>query len=479
MNNEELAKKILSQVGGKENVQNATHCATRLRLNVQNEELIDLTSLEKLPDVIRAQFSNGQLQIVLGGKVTGVYGAFSTLLPESNDVSGETEKKKLSFGLFIETIAGIFSPTLPILIGCGMVQSVNAILTNFQLISPESDVIKLLQMTGDLIFYFLPFFLAVSAAKKFKTNEYMAIALAAAYMYPTIQNGALQAAETGIQALDFFGLPLLFVNYKSTVFPIIIAVWVMSYVYKWIEKVMPDMLKILLVPLLTLFIMIPLQLGVLGPIGSYLGIYIAQGVNWLYNTGGLVGAFLLGALRPVLVMFGMHYAITPIMVQEVAETGKTVIIPALLAGNLAQAGAAFAVGFKLKNKVEKTGAFTAATTAFLGITEPAMYGYNLKYKKPFYAALLSAGVAAAYLSIFHAYSTAVALPGILAISTYSATSFIHILIGVSIALVGGFVLTMILGLDGKVNQTVDEMEQEESIVSEVQEILLPIKGEKN
>ncbi|MCD5002386.1 PTS glucose transporter subunit IIA [Enterococcus saccharolyticus] len=478
MNNEELAKKILSQVGGKENVQNATHCATRLRLNVQNEELVDLTSLEKLPDVIRAQFSNGQLQIVLGGKVTGVYGAFSTLLPESNDVSGETEKKKLSFGLFIETIAGIFSPTLPILIGCGMVQSVNAILTNFQLISPESDVIKLLQMTGDLIFYFLPFFLAVSAAKKFKTNEYMAIALAAAYMYPTIQNGALQAAETGIQALDFFGLPLLFVNYKSTVFPIIIAVWVMSYVYKWIEKIMPDMLKILLVPLLTLFIMIPLQLGVLGPIGSYLGIYIAQGVNWLYNTGGLVGAFLLGALRPVLVMFGMHYAITPIMVQEVAETGKTVIIPALLAGNLAQAGAAFAVGFKLKNKVEKTGAFTAATTAFLGITEPAMYGYNLKYKKPFYAALLSAGVAAAYLSIFHAYSTAVALPGILAISTYSATSFIHILIGVSIALVGGFVLTMILGLDGKVNQTVDEMEQEESIVSEVQEILLPIKGEK-
>jgi PTS system beta-glucosides-specific IIC component len=230
--------------------------------------------------------------------------------------------------------------------------------------------------------------------------------------------------------------------------------------------------------------MVPLQLGALGPIGSYLGIYIAQGVNWLYNTGGFVGAFLLGAMRPVLVMFGMHYAITPIMVQEVAETGKTVIIPALLAGNLAQAGAAFAVAFKLKNKVEKTGAFTAATTAFLGITEPAMYGYNLKYKKPFYAALLSAGIAAAYMSIFKAYSNAVALPGILAVSTYTATSFIHIIIGVVIAVVGAFVLTMILGIGNQeevvatetatTTTTVDA--NKDVVAKEVQEIHVPIPG---
>jgi PTS system beta-glucosides-specific IIC component len=485
VNNQDLAKEILKLIGGKDNVSTATHCATRLRVNLKNDKKADLTALDKLPDVIRAQFSSGQLQVVLGGKVAAVYKEFQELLPENDGDSEEpTEKKKLSFGLLIETIAGIFSPTLPILIGCGMVQSVNAILTSFQLVSSDSDIVKLLQMTGDLIFYFLPFFLAVSASKKFKTNEYMAIALAAAYMYPTIQNGALQAAETGIRALDFFGLPLLFVNYKSTVFPIILAVWIMSYISKWIEKAIPDMLKILLAPLLTLLIMVPLQLGALGPIGSYLGIYIAQGVNWLYNTGGFVGAFLLGAMRPVLVMFGMHYAITPIMVQEVAETGKTVIIPALLAGNLAQAGAAFAVAFKLKNKVEKTGAFTAATTAFLGITEPAMYGYNLKYKKPFYAALLSAGIAAAYMSIFKAYSNAVALPGILAVSTYTATSFIHIIIGVVIAVVGAFVLTMILGIGNQeevvatetatTTTTVDA--NKDVVAKEVQEIHVPIPG---
>lgn len=482
MNNQELAKEILGHVGGKDNVNTATHCATRLRVNLKKDQAVDLEALDKLPDVIRAQFSSGQLQIVLGGKVTGVYNAFSELLPDNSSAGdGEpTEKKKLSFGLLIETVAGIFSPTLPILIGCGMVQSVNAILTNFQLVSADSDLVKLLQMTGDLIFYFLPFFLAVSAAKKFKANEFMAIALAAAYMYPTIQNGALQAAETGIRALDFFGLPLLFVNYRSTVFPIIIAVWVMSYISKWIEKIIPDMFKILLGPLLTLFIMVPLQLGVLGPIGSYLGIYIAQGVSWLYNTGGIVGAFLLGALRPVLVMFGMHYAITPIMVQEIAETGKTVIIPALLVGNLAQSGSAFAVAFKLKNKVEKTGAFTAATTAFLGITEPAMYGYNLKYKKPFYAALLSAGVAAAYMSIFKAYSDAVALPGILAVPTYTATSFIHIIIGVVIAVAGAFILTIVLGGDTQKEElnSTETAAADDGIGAEskIQEIRVPIPG---
>ncbi|MGG5373265.1 beta-glucoside-specific PTS transporter subunit IIABC [Enterococcus sp. AZ196] len=480
MTNQEIAKEILSFVGGKENITNVTHCATRLRLNVKDEAAVKMDRLNDIPDVIKAQFSSGQLQVILGGKVTGVYSAFTALVPSGDEEQVE-EKKKFSFGSLIETIAGIFSPTLPILIGCGMIQSVNALLVNFQLISPESGAYALLQMTGDLIFYFLPFFLAISAARKFKTNEYMAVALAAAYMYPTIQNGALTAAETGIKALDFFGLPLLFVNYKATVFPIIFAVWIMSYIYKWINKLIPDAFKILAVPMLTLFIMVPLQLGILGPIGSYTGIYIAQGVNWLYNTGGIIGAFLLGALRPVLVMFGMHYAITPIMVQEVAETGKTVIIPALLVGNLAQSGAAFAVAVKLRNKAQKAGAFSAAFTAFLGITEPAMYGYNLKYKKPFYAALLSAGVAAAYLSIFHASSNAVALPGILALSTYKASSFIHIIIGVVIAVVGAFCLTFVLGIgEQKEEKTGAGTTNSADLTSSmtVQEMRSPVKGEQ-
>lgn len=452
MTNREIAQAILPLVGGKENIKVSTHCATRLRLNVLDDNKVNLDEIGKIDGVIQVQVINGQIQVVLAGKVTGVYAEFSELLGDvesSENVVEVRDKGKFNFSKLIEMISGIFSPTLPILIGCGMIQSINALLVNFNLIDASSDVYKLLQMSGDIIFYFLPFFLAVSAAKKFKVSEYMALAVAGIFMYPTIMNGALTAGETGVTALNFFGLPLLFVNYKSTVFPIIISVWVLSKVNKFIQKIIPETFQILLVPVLTLLVMAPLQLGVLGPIGSYLGIYIAQGVNFLYSFGGFVGAFLLGALRPVLVMFGMHYAITPIMVQELAETGVTVILPALLMGNLAQSGAAFGTAFLIKDKKEKASAFTAAFTAFLGITEPAMYGFNLKYKKPFYIALLSAGVAAAYVSIFGAYSTAIALPGILALPTYQASSFIHILIGVAIAVGGAFTMTLFVGIDQK------------------------------
>ena len=393
--------------------------------------------------------SSGKLQVVLGGKVTGVYAEFSEMLKTDKTEKTAPVQEKNKFGLnkLIETISGVFSPVLPILVGCGMVQSLTAVISTFKLVPADSGFFLILKMTGDLIVYFMPFFLAVSAAQKFKTSIYLSIALAGAYMYPTIMNGAMQAASTGERFLDFLGLPILYVNYKSTVIPIIISVWVLSYVHKFIDKYVPEMMKIILTSMLTLLVMVPLELVVIGPVGSYMGVYIAQGVKVLYTSFGFVGAFLLGALRPILVMFGMHYAITPIMVQELSETGKTIIIPALLAGNLAQSGAAFATFILIKDKKEKSGAFSAALSAFFGITEPAMYGYNLKYKKPFYSALFAAGVAAAYMSVFHAYSTAAALPGILSLPTYNADSFIYIITGVLIAIIGAFVLTMILGID--------------------------------
>ena len=449
MTNKEIAKSILENIGGSGNISNVTHCATRLRLNLVDDKKISMEELEKTEGVIKAQMSSGQLQVVLGGKVTGVYAEFLETAGISNSEKTASVHEKRKFGLnkLIETISGVFSPVLPILVGCGMVQSLTAVIATFQLVPADSGFFLVLKMTGDLIFYFMPFFLAVSAAQKFKTSIYLSVALAGAYMYPTIMNGAAQAATTGVKFLDFLGLPILFVNYKSTVIPIIISVWVLSYVHRFIDKYVPEMFKIILTSMLTLLIMVPFELIVIGPVGSYLGMYIAQGVKILYTSFGFVGAFLLGAFRPVLVMFGMHYAITPIMVQELSETGKTIIIPALLAGNLAQSGAAFATFVLIKDKKEKSGAFSAALSAFFGITEPAMYGYNLKYKKPFYAALFSAGTAAAYMSVFHAYSTAAALPGILSLPTYNADNFVYIITGVLIAVIGAFVLTLTLGID--------------------------------
>lgn len=449
MTNKEIAQQILAEVG-QSNIANVTHCATRLRLNLNDESVVTLSNLDAIEGVIKAQFSNGQLQVILGGRVENVYKEFVKIIESEtkNDTKEEVqEKKKIGFGTLIETISGIFSPILPVLIGCGMIQAISVILKTFHFVEEGSPTYQVFDMIGNLIFYFFPFFLAVSAAKKFKTSQYLAIALAGAFMYPTIMEGAALAAENGPTTISFLGLPILFVNYKSTVFPIILAVWVLSYVYKYVEKIIPNTFKVLLVPLITLFIMVPLSLIILGPSGYYIGQYLSQGVQWLYSGFGFVGAFLLGTFRPVLVMFGMHYAITPIVATELAETGKTLILPAMLAGNLAQAGAAFATGILLKKKEEKSGAFTSAFTAFLGITEPAMYGYNLKYKKPFYVALISAGIASAYMAVFHAFSTGLVLPGILAVPTYHASAFIHIIIGIVISCGGAIIGTFAVGIN--------------------------------
>lgn len=472
MTNKDIAKKILEQVVS-ENITYLTHCATRLRFNVKDESYIDLNKLNQIEGVITAQFKNGQLQVVIGAKVEGVFDELIEMVNLSDDVTVEkNEKKKNLISNVVETIAGCFSPVIPVLIGCGMVKSVLAILTTLNIISTTSGEYQVLSMIGDLLFYFFPFFLAVSAAKKFKTHEFLALELAGALMYPTIQNGAINATETGITSLSFLGLPALFVNYKSTIIPIIIAVWVMSYVYKWVNKIIPDTFKVLFVPMIVLFIMVPLELIVIGPFGTYIGKGVASLVTWLYGINGVLGAFLFGTFRPLLIILGMHYAITPINTQLIAEYGYSVISPANLTGNLAQAGACLAVFILLKNKNEKSNAFTSGLTAVFGITEPAMFGFNLKYKKPMICAMLAGGIGAAYMNMFGGGATAVILPGILALPTYIADSYIHVIIAVLISIIGAFVATLVLGIK-------ENGSEEKSINDEVKDeiVEIPTKGE--
>lgn len=446
MNNTETAKEII-QIIGADNITYVTHCATRLRFNVNNISNINFEQLDRVEGVIKSQHKNGQLQVIIGAKVGAVFEEIQKLIQLKEDVIVQkTETKKSVFSQIIETVSGVFGPVIPVLIGCGMIKSVTAVLTTFSLIATESTTFAIFNLIGDLLFYFFPFFLAVSAAKKFKTNEFLAIALAGALMYPTIQNGALQAAETGVNALYFMGLPILLVNYKSTIIPIIISVWIMSYVYRFINKLIPDTFKVLFVPMLVLFIMVPLELIAIGPFGAYIGQSVAQFVTWLYNVNGILGAFLFGTFRPLLIILGMHYAITPINTQLIAEYGFSVISPANLTGNLAQAGATLAVFFLLKNKSEKSSAFTSGITALFGVTEPAMFGFNLKYKNPMLCAMLGGGIGAAYMNFFGGGATAIILPGILALPTYIADSYIHVLIAIAISISFAFVGTLALGI---------------------------------
>ena len=439
---------IIENVGGQENISTVTHCATRLRFVLKDDSKADLKKLSATEGVLTAQNAGGQLQVVIGAAVGKFYNQiledYSGVQAggEVGDDGAATKGNKNPVSAFLATISSLFTPILPALIGCGMIQAVLKIAALAGL-SAESPTYLTLNMMGQLVFYFLPFLLAVTAAEKFKTNKFMAIMLAGAYVYFT-----LNFAET---PLSFVGIPFKHVTYTSTVIPIIISVFVLKYVYDFFDRVVPDLLKVIFVPVLTLLVMVPLQLALLGPIGAYIGTYIAKAAEALFNFSGILAGALLGFLRPILVMFGMHYSIMPIQIQQVAETGKTAMLCTALLANIAQSGASLGVALKTKNKTMRTAGLSASLTALFGVTEPAIYGVTLRYKKPFFAACGAAAIAGALVAAFGGYATAVALPGILAVPTYNADGgFIWIIVGLVIAFFGACAATYVLGFDEEI-----------------------------
>lgn len=483
MTNKELASQILEHIGGEENITFLTHCATRIRLNLKDDNKADVKVLSRLEGVITAQNKSGQLQVVIGAKVNAVYEELEKMVKIIDSVV-EVDNKKTKrnpINAVIETVAGIFTPVLPALIGCGMLKSIHVILTQYGLLDPSSGAAQVIAMGGDLIFYFMPFFLAISAAKKFRTSEMLSVCLAAAYMYPTILDAAKAVPAGQMGSIDFFGLPILLVKYSNTVFPIIMSVYVLSLIYKKIDKLIPEMVRVIFTPMVILLIMLPLQLIVLGPIGSYIGVGIAEGIELLFAKGGIFAAFLLGALRPVLVMFGLHYSIVPIQVQQLAELGNSVVYPSAIFSNLAQGGAAIGVFLIAKNKKMKSIAGTSGFSGLLGITEPAMYGINLKYKKPFYAAMISAGIASAIFFMFGGTSIAMGMPGVFALGNIKANSFLVLVAAVLISVGLSIVLTMIMGIDEEIEETTNVEEnskvEEKIALMGNDKILSPLKGQ--
>ena len=340
-----------------------------------------------------------------------------------------------------------------------MFKAVVAMITGFNLLPADHSLVVMMTMLGDLIFYFFPFFLAVSAAKKFNTHEFLALALAAAYMYPTIMNGAVAVADGGPKTMSFLGLPILFVNYKSTVIPIILSVWVLSLIYKRIDRLVPDILKVFLTPMLILIIMVPLELIVLGPIGSYAGEYVAQFISWFYDKGGILAAAFLGGIRAPLTMLGMHYALSPLQIQQIATTGATTLLVSSLSNNFAQSGAAFGAALAIKDKGKKSAAFGAALSAFMGITEPAMYGVNLIYRKPFFIAMFSSAVSAAFFQLFHTVGLAYVPPGIFTLISFQADKYIFVILGVMLSFGIAAVFTYLFGMKEERTKALEDTEQ--------------------
>lgn len=447
MKYDQLAKEIIESVGGEQNVSSLVHCATRLRFVLKDKAKADKLKLEKLEGVIAVKESGGQFQVVVGNTVPEVYQAIgkqTKLMEESTETSKTNEKGNI-FGRAIDIISSIFTPLLGVMAGAGILKGLLAIATNAGWLIPTETTYIILNATADSLFYFLPILLAVTSARKFGANQFVAMTVAGALIYPTIIQ-----LKTDAVATTFFGIPVTMMSYTSTVIPIILAVWVMSYVEKFFNRHVHESVKNFVTPLIALIIIVPLTLIVFGPIGVTSGDLIAAFIlKVLAFNPILAGAFIAGVWQ-VLVIFGIHWGVVPIFINNIATKGYDYIKPATAPAIFAQAGASFGVMLRSKNKKLKTLAGSTGITALFGITEPAVYGVTLRLKRPFIAAVISAAVGGGIVGHFGSVAVASGPPGLLTLPVFigdSMTAFYGLLIGVGVSFFLSMVLTYILGFE--------------------------------
>ncbi len=466
MNYENLAKQILKNVGGQENVSNLTHCATRLRFNLKDVSKANTETIKKTKGVMGVVDKGGQYQVIIGNDVNHVYKEIMKIANiEGNSESKEVDDRK-TVAKVIDTITGIFTPILPAITAAGMMKAVLALLTAFKLISTDSQSYQIFNFMADAAFYFLPIFLANSAAKKFKCNPYLAMMLGGILLHPTFVTMVNTAKETG-ESLSIFGLPITLASYSSSVLPIILGVWFMSYVEPIADKISPKAIKFFTKPLITAVVSGIVILVVIGPIGYIVSDKVGLGIKTLESYASWLVPTLLGGLTPLLVMTGTHYGLIPIGINNRMTMGyDTIIYPGMLASNVSQGGAALAVAIKSKNKEIKQLASSAGITAVCGITEPALYGVNLRFKTPLYASMIGGAVGGLFLGLFRVSNYSGGSPGFLTLPSYiggeSMMNFVYACIGAVISVVVAFVAGLILYKD-KVEAIEDENLEEVAV----------------
>ncbi|MEC2310266.1 beta-glucoside-specific PTS transporter subunit IIABC [Bacillus atrophaeus] len=475
MDYHKVSKEILQLVGGEENVQSVIHCMTRLRFNLHDNAKADRSRLEQMDGVMGTNISGEQFQIIIGNNVPKVYKALieNSGLSEENTNGASGQKKNVLSALF-DVISGVFTPILPAIAGAGMIKGILALAVTFGWMAETSQAHTILTAIGDGAFYFLPVLLAVSAARKFGSNPYVAAAIAGAILHPD-----LTALLGSGKSISFIGFPVTAATYSSTVIPILLAIWMTSYVEKWIDRVTPSSLKLIVVPTLTLVIVVPVTLMTVGPLGAIFGDYLSVGVNYLFDHAGIVAMILLAGTFSLIIMTGMHYALVPIMINNIAQNGHDYILPAMFLANMGQAGASFAVFLKSKNKKFKSLAFTTSITALMGITEPAMYGVNMRLKRPFAAALIGGAAGGAFYGVTGVASYIVGgNAGLPSIPIFIGPTFLYAVIGLVISFAAGTAAAYLIGFeDVQADGSNETAEKAPEMKVDGEMIHSPIKGE--
>lgn len=453
MTYQETAKAIFEAVGGEQNIQEVTHCITRLRLVLKDDKQVVDQKIKLIPNVIGVMRQNGQYQIILGNDVNNYYKAFMTLgqFHETDMSSSAGQKQSVIEGL-IETIASVITPLIPALLGGGMLKVVGILVPMLGLAGTDSQTVAFINFFGDAAYYFMPIMIAYSAAARFKVTPVLAATVAGILLHP-----AFVTMVAAGKPMALFGAPVTPASYGASVIPILIMVYLMQYIEREVNRFVPSVMKSFLQPTLIIFISGFLALVVIGPLGVIIGQGLSNSLLAIYHIAPWLALAILGAIMPLVVMTGMHWAFAPIFLAASVATPDVLILPAMLASNLAQGSAAVAVACQSKQKQTRQVALAAGLSALLaGITEPALYGITLKFKKPLYAAMISGGLVGACIGFVNIASYTFVVPSLIGLPQYisptSSANFTNALIAAGLTIALTFTLTWFFGIDEEVDQ---------------------------
>jgi beta-glucoside PTS system EIICBA component len=473
--NERIAKEVLALVGGEQNVNSLVHCATRLRFGLKDTSKANTAKLLKTDGVITVKESGGQYQVVVGNNVPEVFaeiGKISNITKDAKNAPKNTEEKGNLLGKAVDIVSSIFAPLLGVMAGAGILKGLLLIAVNFGWLANTDPTYTILFAAADSLFYFLPVLLAVTTARKFGGNVFVALTIAGALLYPSIIALRTTPPEGGV---DFFGIPVTLMSYSSTVIPIILAVFVMCKLEGFFNKRIHESVKNFLTPLFLLVIMVPLTLIVFGPIGVNAGNAVAAAMVAAFEFNPILAGAIMGASWQLLVMFGIHWGLVPVFINNIAVHGQDGVKPAATASVFAQTGAMVGVMLKTKNKKLKTLSGSAAITGLFGITEPGIYGVTLPLKKPFIAGVIGAAIGGGIIGWAGTNAFASGAPGLLTLPIFygpGGEGFAGLIVGILVAFFVSLGLTYVLGFE----DPVEEEETETDKVGASEQIASPIAG---
>lgn len=505
MKYKELVSQLLFEIGGKENITSLTHCVTRLRFKLKDENKAQTENIKAINGVVTVIQSGGQYQVVIGNHVPEVYQEFIDYAEMGSSTSTVEEKheKKGLFNTFIDVISSIFTPVLGLLAATGMIKGLNVLFVSIGLFTKDSGTYQILQAAGDCFFYFFPIFLGYTAAKKFGLTPFLGMAIGAALVYPALATFTVgkEPLYTLFQGtifespiyITFLGIPVILMSYSSSVIPIIISTYFAAKVEKFLKKITPSVVKSFLVPFLTVIIMVPLTYLIIGPIATWIGNLLGAAALGIYNFNPIIAGLFVGGLWQVLVMFGLHWGVIPIAINNISVLGYDPVMVLGMATPFATAAAVLAVVIRSKNKSVRAIGIPAFISSLFGVSEPSLYGVTLPRKRPFVATLVASAIGGAIMGFFGTKNYIIGGMGIFGIPNYINpdnginSAFMGALLAILVAFMISFILTMTkLGYnprddiqDGK--EKVQEKNGHENLkpkeLLETLHIESPIKGE--